>query len=150
MHAVVAGAGFVGLEMVEQLMRRGLQVTVVEMLPQVLSPFDVEMAAVIEENLHRRGVTVVTGDGIQEFLPSNSDDKDDPSTVVKLSSGRTLPPAQITILGMGVRPDTKVVRADTLLLTSSCTRTNRMFGRQEMPSKFETQLLAAERSGLFR
>ena len=110
MHAVVAGAGFVGLEMVEQLMRRGLQVTVVEMLPQVLSPFDVEMAAVIEENLHRRGVTVVTGDGIQEFLPSNSDDKDDPSTVVKLSSGRTLPPAQITILGMGVRPDTKVVR----------------------------------------
>ena len=52
MHAVVAGAGFVGLEMVEQLMRRGLQVTVVEMLPQVLSPFDVEMAAVIEENLH--------------------------------------------------------------------------------------------------
>jgi NADPH-dependent 2,4-dienoyl-CoA reductase/sulfur reductase-like enzyme/rhodanese-related sulfurtransferase len=110
MHAVVAGAGFIGLEMVEQLTRRGLQVTVVEMLPQILSPFDVEMAAIIEEDLCRRGVAVVTGDGIQEFLPSNKIDGDDPSTVVKLISGRTLPPAQITILGLGVRPDTKVAR----------------------------------------
>ncbi|KAL7430372.1 hypothetical protein ACHAXH_002452 [Discostella pseudostelligera] len=110
MHAVVAGAGFVGLEMVEQLMHRGLKVTVVEMLPQVLGPLDVEMAVIIEEALIRRGVTVVTGDGIQEFLANNNDDKNDPSTVVKLRSGRTLPPAQITILGMGVRPDTKVVR----------------------------------------
>jgi NADPH-dependent 2,4-dienoyl-CoA reductase/sulfur reductase-like enzyme/rhodanese-related sulfurtransferase len=110
MHAVVAGAGFVGLEMVEQLMRRGLNVTVVEMLPQVLGPLDVEMAAIIEEELIRRGVTVVTGDGIQEFLPNTNDDKGDPSTLVKLRSGRILPPAQITILGMGVRPDTKVVR----------------------------------------
>jgi len=110
MHAVVAGAGFVGLEMVEQLMHRGLKVTVVEMLPQVLGPLDVEMAVIIEEALIRRGVTVVTGDGIQEFVANNNDDKNDPSTVVKLRSGRTLPPAQITILGMGVRPDTKVVR----------------------------------------
>lgn len=110
MHAVVAGAGFVGLEMVEQLMRRGLKVSVVELLPQVLGPLDVEMAIIIEEALLRRGVTVVTGDGIQEFLPNNSDDINDPSTIVKLNSGRTLPPAQITILGMGVRPDTKVVR----------------------------------------
>lgn len=110
MHAVVAGAGFVGLEMVEQLMRRGLQVTVVEMLPQVLGPLDVEMAAIIEEDLKRKGVTVITNDGIQEFLPNTSDDEDDPSTIVKLRSGRMLPPAQITILGMGVRPDTKVVR----------------------------------------
>ena len=110
MHAVVAGAGFVGLEMVEQLMRRGLQVTVVEMLPQVLGPLDVEMAAIIEEDMEKKGVTVVTGDGIQAFLPNNSCDKDDPSTIVKLQSGRELPSAQITILGMGVRPDTKVVR----------------------------------------
>ncbi|KAL9185998.1 hypothetical protein ACHAXT_005236 [Thalassiosira profunda] len=110
MHAVVAGAGFVGLEMVEQLQRRGLKVTVVEMLPQVLGPLDVEMAAIIEEDMKRRGVNIVTGDAIQEFLPNNGDDKDDPSTIVKLRSGRMLPPAQITILGMGVRPDTKVVK----------------------------------------
>jgi len=110
MHAVVAGAGFVGLGIVEQLIRRGLQVTVVEMLPQVLGPLDVEMAAIIEEDMIRKGVTIVTGDGIEAFLPNASDDKDDPSTIVKLRSGRMLPPAQITILGMGVRPETKVVR----------------------------------------
>ena len=50
--------------MVEQLMRRGLKVTVVEMLPQVLGPLDVEMAAIIEEDMQRKGVTVVTGDGM--------------------------------------------------------------------------------------
>lgn len=109
-HAVVAGAGFVGLEMVEQLTRRGLNVTVVEMLPQVLGPLDVEMAAIIEEELIRKGVTVVTGDGIQEFLPNNNGEKDDTSTLVKLRSGKILPPAQVTILGLGVRPDTKVVQ----------------------------------------
>lgn len=110
MHAVVAGAGFVGLEMVEQLMRRGLEVTVVEMLPQVLGPLDVEMAAIIEADMKAKGVNLVTGDAIQEFLPFNNDaDADDPSTVIKLRSGIMLPPAQITILGMGVRPDTRVV-----------------------------------------
>ena len=108
MHAVVAGAGFVGLEMVEQLMRRGLEVTLVEMLPQVLGPLDVEMAAIIEDDLKAKGVDVLTGDAIQAFMPSN-EHGDDPSTVVKLRSGKLLPPAQIVILGMGVRPDTKVI-----------------------------------------
>eukprot|EP01082_Thalassiosira_pseudonana_P002377 g2220.t1 g2220 contig11:963488-965565(+) len=105
-HAVVAGAGFVGLEMVEQLMRRGLEVTVVEMLPQVLGPLDVEMAAIVENDMKQKGVELVTGDGIQEFLPAVGDEQ---STVVKLRSGKMLPPAQITILGMGVRPDTKII-----------------------------------------
>lgn len=54
-HAVVAGAGFVGLEMVEQLMRRGLEVTVVEMLPQVLGPLDVEMAAIVRREYEDQG-----------------------------------------------------------------------------------------------
>lgn len=105
-HAVVAGAGFVGLEMVEQLMRRGLEVTVVEMLPQVLGPLDVEMAAIVEENMKAKGVNLVTGDAIQEFLPADGDER---STVVKLKSGTMLPPAALTILGMGVRPDTKII-----------------------------------------
>lgn len=105
MHCVVAGAGFVGLEMVEQLMKRGMQVSIVEMLPQILGPLDPEMAAILQKDLERRGVSVITGDAISEFTPAN-DNVD--STIVKLKSGRSLPPAQITILGMGVRPDTKV------------------------------------------
>lgn len=119
MHAVVAGAGFVGLEMVEQLMRRGLEVTLVEMLPQVLGPLDVEMAAIIEDDLKAKGVDVLTGDAIQEFMPINGNEHgDDPSTVVKLRSGKLLPPAQIVILGMGVRPDTKVVAEAGIATTS--------------------------------
>lgn len=106
-HAVVAGAGFIGLEMAEQLMLRGLEVTVVEMLPQVLGPLDVEMAAIIEEHIVTKGVNVITGDAIEAFLPAKNDEK---GTVVKLKSGKMLPPSALTILGMGVRPDTQIIR----------------------------------------
>ena len=106
-HAVVAGAGFIGLEMAEQLMLRGLEVTVVEMLPQVLGPLDVEMAAIIEEHIVTKGVNVITGDAIEAFLPAENDEK---GTVVKLKSGKMLPPSALTILGMGVRPDTQIIR----------------------------------------
>jgi NADPH-dependent 2,4-dienoyl-CoA reductase/sulfur reductase-like enzyme/rhodanese-related sulfurtransferase len=107
MHCVVAGAGFVGLEMVEQLMRRNIKVTLVEMMPQILGPLDVEMALVLQKDLERRGVDVVTGDAIAEFKDAASGDPN--ASVVVLKSGLELAPAQMTILGLGVRPDTKVV-----------------------------------------
>jgi NADPH-dependent 2,4-dienoyl-CoA reductase/sulfur reductase-like enzyme/rhodanese-related sulfurtransferase len=107
-HCVVAGAGFVGLEMVEQLMKRGIDVTLVEMMPQILGPLDVEMAMILQQDLERRGVRVVTGDAIAEFkdAPNGSSD----ASVVVLKSGIELPPAEMTILGLGVRPDTKLVK----------------------------------------
>lgn len=107
MHCIVAGAGFVGLEMVEQLMRRNIKVTLVEMMPQILGPLDVEMALILQKDLERRGVTVITGDAIAEF--KDAPNKDPDASVVVLKSGLELPPAQMTILGLGVRPDTKVV-----------------------------------------
>jgi NADPH-dependent 2,4-dienoyl-CoA reductase/sulfur reductase-like enzyme/rhodanese-related sulfurtransferase len=106
LHCVVAGAGFVGLEMVEQLMNRGMKVSIVEMQDQVLGPLDFEMAAIIQKSLEKHGVNVVVGDSISEFLPVEGDPN---STVLKLSSGNLLEPAQMTILGLGVRPDTKVL-----------------------------------------
>jgi NADPH-dependent 2,4-dienoyl-CoA reductase/sulfur reductase-like enzyme/rhodanese-related sulfurtransferase len=108
LHCVVAGAGFVGLEMVEQLARRKMNVTMVERLPQIMAPLDIEMAAILHKDLESRGVNVIVGDGIAEFQGCNDGDPD--STVVVLSSGRALPPAQITILGLGVRPDTQIVK----------------------------------------
>ena len=107
MHCVVAGAGFVGLEMVEQLMRRNIEVTLVEMMPQILGPLDVEMALILQQALERRGVRVITGDAIAEFkgAPHFPD-----ASVVVLKSGIELPPAEMTILGLGVRPDTKIVK----------------------------------------
>lgn len=110
-HAVVAGAGFIGLEMVEQLHARGMRVSLVELMPQILGPLDAEMAAYLQRDLEGRGVDVITADAIAEFAPA-ADDKGEGSkdTVVKLKSGRHLEPAQLVILGLGVRPDTKIIQ----------------------------------------
>ena len=107
MHCIVAGAGFIGLEMVEQLMKRNMNVTLVEMLPQILAPMDAEMAAILHRDLEEHGVDVIVNDAIQEFIP---DDKDPDASILQLKSGRVLQPAQMTILGLGVRPDTDIIR----------------------------------------
>ena len=62
--AVVVGGGFIGLEMVENLVRRGLAVTILEKLPQVMPPLDPEMAAPITEHLEAQGVQLHLGDGL--------------------------------------------------------------------------------------
>ena len=54
-HCVVAGAGFVGLEMVEQLVRKNIKVTLVELAPQVLGPLDPEMAAILHRECEKMG-----------------------------------------------------------------------------------------------
>jgi pyruvate/2-oxoglutarate dehydrogenase complex dihydrolipoamide dehydrogenase (E3) component/rhodanese-related sulfurtransferase len=107
MHCVVAGAGFIGLEMVEQLQRKNMNVTLVEMQTQILTPLDEEMAAILHRDLVDRGVDVITGDAIQEFTPY---DKDPDASVLTLKSGRKFPAAHLTILGLGVKPDTVVVK----------------------------------------
>lgn len=114
MHAVVAGAGFIGIEMAEQLIHRGVNVTLIEMLPQILGPLDPEMAAMLENDLKSHGVEVITGDGIQEFkeYPNHPD-----ASVLTLRSGRVLSPAHLTILGLGVRPDTAIIKAAGIELT---------------------------------
>ena len=114
MHCVVAGAGFVGLEMVEQLMNRGANVTLVEMMPQILGPMDVEMAAILQRDLEARGVDVVTGDAISEFKEY---EKDPDASVLTLKSGHVLPPSHLTILGLGVRPDTGVIKEAGIAVT---------------------------------
>lgn len=102
-RAAVIGAGFIGLEMVENLQRLGLEVTLVEKADQVLPPLDSEMAAFISLTLQQMGVDVILGDGIAGF------EGDDRATAVRLESGRTIP-ADIFILGIGVRPDTRLAR----------------------------------------
>lgn len=66
-ETVVIGAGFIGLEMAENLHARGLKVTIVEKAPHVLPPLDEEMAAFVTQELERKGVTVITGQSATAF-----------------------------------------------------------------------------------
>jgi NADPH-dependent 2,4-dienoyl-CoA reductase/sulfur reductase-like enzyme len=63
-RVTVIGAGFIGLEMAEQFVRLGKQVTLVELQDQVLPPFDRDMTRLMEDELRRHGVELILGDGI--------------------------------------------------------------------------------------
>jgi NADPH-dependent 2,4-dienoyl-CoA reductase/sulfur reductase-like enzyme/rhodanese-related sulfurtransferase len=97
-RAIVIGAGFIGLELAENLVRRGVTTTVVELQDQVLPPFDREMTTPLEEHLAAKGVSLRLGDSAATFEP-----EPDGVTVV-LKSGTRLS-AQLVVLGVGVRPE---------------------------------------------
>jgi NADPH-dependent 2,4-dienoyl-CoA reductase/sulfur reductase-like enzyme/rhodanese-related sulfurtransferase len=100
-QAVVIGAGFIGLEMVENLVHRGVSTTVVELQNQILPPFDKEMTTPVAQELAARGVTLMLGDSAESFEPSPG------GLIVRLKSGRSVA-AQLVILGVGVRPENKL------------------------------------------
>ncbi len=102
-RAVVVGAGFIGLEMAENLKDRGLEVTVVEALDQVMNVIDYDMAAIVHQHLRDKGVSLRLKDGVASFERRGS------TLSVKLSSGASVD-ADIVILSIGVRPDTKIAR----------------------------------------
>ena len=97
--AVVMGAGFIGLETAEALRTRGLDVTVVEMAPQVLPPLAPELAHLVEAELVANGVTVHTGVAATAITPHRAD-----AALVTLSNG-TAVPADIVVVSVGVRPN---------------------------------------------
>jgi NADPH-dependent 2,4-dienoyl-CoA reductase/sulfur reductase-like enzyme/rhodanese-related sulfurtransferase len=105
MRAVVVGGGFIGLEMAENLTRRGFEVTVIELADQVLAPLDHEYAGVVGDFLEQHGVHVALDDGVAGFEQAA-----DGSLEVSTQSGRTYP-ADIVILALGVRPDTALAEA---------------------------------------
>lgn len=107
-RAVVAGGGYIGLEMAEQLKRRGLDVSVVEALPQVMAMLDPEMAAWLHPELRANGVALHLNDPVAAFAAPTSAETAAASTVV-LTSGDRLP-ADIVILGLGVKPETQLAR----------------------------------------
>ncbi len=106
-QAVVIGAGFIGLEMAENLKKRGLTVTVVEKAPHVLPLLDEEMAAFIQNELNREGILVKTNDSAVEF-------KENGQKIV-LESGEVIS-SDLTILSVGVKPETTLAKAAGLTL----------------------------------
>ncbi|MGA2035028.1 MAG: FAD-dependent oxidoreductase [Thermoguttaceae bacterium] len=100
-QAVVVGGGFIGLEMVENFVRRGINTTLVERHDQVLPPLDKEMTTPIVETLVTHGVTVLLGQSPEAFEQTPD------GLMVRLTSGQRLP-AQLVILGVGVRPENRL------------------------------------------
>jgi len=92
-NAVVVGGGFIGLEMVEALVKRGLKVNVVEMMPHVMAIMEAEMAGFIENEMLSYGVGIHTNAGVTEIG----------SRSVKLDNGKVLD-ADMVLLSIGVRP----------------------------------------------
>ncbi len=109
-RAVVVGGGYIGLEMAEQLVHHGgLSVAVVEALPQVMAPLDPEMAAWLHLELQEHGVQLVTGSAVAAFEPPSPGETAGASVVV-LKDGQRLP-ADLVVLGLGVRPETALAKA---------------------------------------
>jgi NADPH-dependent 2,4-dienoyl-CoA reductase/sulfur reductase-like enzyme/peroxiredoxin family protein/TusA-related sulfurtransferase/rhodanese-related sulfurtransferase len=102
-RAIIIGAGFIGLEMAENLRERGVFVTIVEALDQVMNVIDPEMAAIVHQHLKAKGVELYLSDSVTAF--ERRGDK----IVVRLKSGKELP-ADMVILSIGVKPDTKLAR----------------------------------------
>jgi NADPH-dependent 2,4-dienoyl-CoA reductase/sulfur reductase-like enzyme/rhodanese-related sulfurtransferase len=102
--AVVVGAGFIGLELAENLARRGVAITVVELQDQVLPPFDREMTTPLAGHLRSKGVTLLLGQSVEAFeaTPEGLD--------VRLKSGEKLSTG-LVILGIGVRPESGLAAA---------------------------------------
>lgn len=103
-RAMVIGGGFIGLEMTENLVKLGLDVTIIEMQPQIMPLMDPEIIAAVQDELRRHGVSLRLGETVTAFekKPEGSI-----SALFKSGGGES---ADIVILGVGVRPETKLAR----------------------------------------
>jgi len=101
-RAVVVGGGFIGLEIAENLHHRGLQVTIIEMLNQVMTPVDYEMAAMVHQHLDFKHVRLALGDGLKTIQPGQA-------LKVTLQSGAEVE-TDLVILSVGVRPENTLAK----------------------------------------
>ncbi len=108
-RAVVVGAGFIGLEMAENLHHQGMQVTIVELADQVMAPVDFDMAALVHQHLKTRNIEFYLNDGVSSFSRIGG------KLHIKLSSGRDLP-SDMVILSIGIKPDSHLAKAAGLQL----------------------------------
>ncbi len=110
--ALVAGGGFIGVETAENLVRRGLEVTLAEFAPQVMPPLDPEMAQLVADELAKNGVTVLTGVGVSSVAA------EDDGVKVAFTDGREGKFGSV-VLALGVAPETSLAKAAGIELAKS-------------------------------
>lgn len=108
-RALVVGAGYIGLELAEQLHHRGLSVALVEKLNHVLGLADAEMTFPLQEELTRNGVDVRLGRSVSAFQREGG------TLVAFLDDGNQIP-CDLAVMSIGVRPDTRLARQAGLVL----------------------------------
>ncbi|KAK9763619.1 hypothetical protein K7432_009532 [Basidiobolus ranarum] len=108
-RVVVVGAGFIGLEMAENLHQAGVAVSIVEMGNQVMAPIDFSMAAYLHQHLTQKGVSLNLEEGVTHFRRTDS------GITVFLKSGKTIP-TDMVLLSIGVRPATALAQQAGLRL----------------------------------
>ncbi|MCM3588935.1 CoA-disulfide reductase [Mesobacillus maritimus] len=99
--AVVVGGGFIGIEMAENLVDRGMEVTLVEMANQIMAPIDFEMASILHNHLKDKGVNLILEKAVQSFA--------DKGKKVILSDGTEFT-TDMTIFSIGVRPENELAK----------------------------------------
>ena len=109
--AAVVGGGFIGLEMVENLRQAGLEVSLIEMLDQVMAPLDYEMAQLLHENIEQNGVHLYLGDGVASFADKGE------GVDISLCSGKTVQ-AELVVLAIGVRPNGQLAKEAGLTMNA--------------------------------
>jgi NADPH-dependent 2,4-dienoyl-CoA reductase/sulfur reductase-like enzyme/peroxiredoxin family protein/TusA-related sulfurtransferase/rhodanese-related sulfurtransferase len=105
--AVVVGGGFIGVEMAENLQGLGIEVTLVEKMPQVLRQYDFEMAQIIHNEINNHGVKLILGDGVSSFEQKGK--------VINLESGTKID-TDMVILAIGVTPENTLAKGANLKL----------------------------------
>jgi NADPH-dependent 2,4-dienoyl-CoA reductase/sulfur reductase-like enzyme len=100
---LIIGAGYIGMETAEAFSTRGMQVTIVEKMPNIISTMDEEITEVVEEELKRNGVTVIKSSAVTEFQGNGSIAK------AVTDTGMTIE-ADIALIGVGIRPNAEIAR----------------------------------------
>lgn len=112
-RAIIIGGGFIGLEMAENLIRRGLSVTILQRGNQVLPPLDPEMAVFVEKHLRANGVTLYVGTGVESFRQYSGG-----GLSVRTASG-DVTDTDLVILAIGVQPESSLAKKSGLALGES-------------------------------
>lgn len=103
-RAVIIGGGLIGMECTEAFVKRGIEVTVIELVDQILSPLDKDMADIVEKHCSQKGVAFLKSDGVKSFVGDKS------GKVCKVITNNNEVEADIVLLSIGIKPNVDIAR----------------------------------------